>query len=70
MSTHQPIIFFVCRYDENKDDFICYDDLKNMMEKRGEPMTHLELKSIISHIDEDKDGKFNFREVVKHERAL
>ncbi|XP_071805613.1 EF-hand domain-containing protein D2-like [Asterias amurensis] len=51
-------------YDENKDDFICYDDLKNMMEKRGEPMTHLELKSIISHIDEDKDGKFNFREFM------
>ena len=51
------------RYDENKDDFICYDELKNMMEKRGEPLTHLELKKIISVVDEDQDGKINFREV-------
>ncbi|XP_022090015.1 EF-hand domain-containing protein D2-like [Acanthaster planci] len=51
-------------YDENKDDFLCYDELKAMMEKRGEPLTHMELKKLISTLDEDQDGKFNFREFM------
>ena len=34
-----------------------------MMEKLGAPQTHLALKEMIQQVDEDKDGKINFREV-------
>ena len=38
-------------------------ELKLMMEKLGEPQTHLALKEMIKAIDEDKDGEISFREV-------
>lgn len=34
-----------------------------MMEKLGEPQTHLALKEMIRTIDEDKDDQISFREV-------
>ena len=34
-----------------------------MMEKLGEPQTHLGLKSMIKEVDEDNDGQISFREV-------
>ena len=34
-----------------------------MMEKLGEPQTHLALKEMIKAIDEDNDGEISFREV-------
>lgn len=34
-----------------------------MMEKLGAPQTHLALKEMIREVDEDRDGKINFREV-------
>ena len=36
-----------------------------MLEKRGEPFTHLELKKLIAAVDEDEDGQLSFREVWK-----
>lgn len=51
------------RFDENKDKFICFDELKRAMEKLEAPQTHLALKAMIKEIDEDLDGKINFREV-------
>ena len=38
-------------------------ELKLMMEKLGEPQTHLALKEMIKAIDEDNDGEISFREV-------
>ena len=35
-----------------------------MMEKLGEPQTHLQLKSMIKEVDEDKDGQISFREAT------
>ena len=61
------VIFFliiVFRYDTGKDKFIDFEELKHMMEKLGAPQTHLALKEMISVVDEDKDGKINFREVL------
>ncbi|XP_071944433.1 EF-hand domain-containing protein D2-like [Antedon mediterranea] len=52
------------QYNSNHDDYICYDELKCMMELRGEPMTHLELKKLIAAVDEDKDDKLCFREFM------
>ncbi|GAU97562.1 hypothetical protein RvY_08836 [Ramazzottius varieornatus] len=51
-------------HDVNKDNFIDLDELKRMMEKLGAPQTHLALKSMISEVDEDEDGKLNFREFL------
>lgn len=36
-----------------------------MMEKLGAPQTHLGLKAMIVEVDEDKDGKISFREVIR-----
>ena len=38
-------------------------ELKLMMEKLGEPQTHLSLKEMIKTVDEDNDGQISFREV-------
>ena len=38
-------------------------ELKLMMEKLGEPQTHLGLKAMIKEVDEDNDGEISFREV-------
>lgn len=34
-----------------------------MMEKLGEPQTHIGLKAMIKEVDEDNDGQISFREV-------
>ena len=42
-----------------------------MMEKLGEPQTHLALKEMIRTIDEDNDGQISFREVGRsHHHSL
>lgn len=52
------------KYDTGKDKFIDFEELKHMMEKLGAPQTHLALKEMIQQVDEDKDGKINFREFL------
>ncbi|OQV22405.1 EF-hand domain-containing protein D2, partial [Hypsibius exemplaris] len=52
------------QHDVNHDHFICLDELKKMMEKLGAPQTHLALKRMIAEVDEDRDGKLNFREFL------
>ena len=34
-----------------------------MMEKLGEPQTHLSLKAMIKEVDEDNDGQISFRDL-------
>ena len=45
-------------------NFIDFMELKLMMEKLGEPQTHLGLKEMIKAVDEDNDGQISFREVT------
>lgn len=40
------------------------------MEKLGLPQTHLSLKAMIQHVDEDHNGKISFREVIKSNEFL
>jgi len=54
---------FYCRFDENKDNFLCLAELKRMFETLGAPQTHLALKKLMTDVDEDRDNKINFREV-------
>uniref|UniRef100_F6QSH6 EF-hand domain-containing protein n=1 Tax=Monodelphis domestica TaxID=13616 RepID=F6QSH6_MONDO len=39
-------------------------ELKLMMEKLGDPLTHLGLKEMIREVDEDLDSKLSFREFL------
>jgi hypothetical protein len=55
---------YVSRYDVDHSNFIDFMELKLMMEKLGEPQTHLALKEMIKAIDEDNDGEISFREVA------
>ena len=55
--------FLSTRYDVDKSNFIDFMELKLMMEKLGEPQTHLGLKAMIKEVDEDNDGQISFREV-------
>ena len=52
-----------CRYDVDRSNFIDFMELKLMMEKLGEPQTHLALKAMIKEVDEDHDNQISFREV-------
>ncbi|XP_077147153.1 EF-hand domain-containing protein D1 [Ranitomeya variabilis] len=52
------------QYDTGRDNFIDLMELKLMMEKLGAPQTHLGLKNMIKEVDEDIDGKMNFREFL------
>ena len=51
------------RYDVDRSSVIDFMELKLMMEKLGEPQTHLALKAMIKEVDEDNDGQISFREV-------
>ena len=53
----------MCRYDTDHSNFIDLMELKLMMEKLGEPQTHIGLKAMIKEVDEDNDGEISFREV-------
>ncbi|MCI4380796.1 hypothetical protein PGIGA_G00244150 [Pangasianodon gigas] len=52
------------QYDSEKDNYIDLMELKLMMEKLGAPQTHMGLKNMIKEVDEDLDGKLNFREFL------
>ena len=56
-------LFVSTRYDVDRSNFIDLMELKLMMEKLGEPQTHLGLKAMIKEVDEDNDGQISFREV-------
>ena len=51
------------RYDVDGNGFLDFTELKLMMEKLGEPQTHIALKEMIKTVDEDNDGSISFREV-------
>lgn len=55
-----------CRYDVDGNGFLDFTELKLMMEKLGEPQTHIALKEMIKTVDEDNDGSISFREVSIH----
>jgi hypothetical protein len=52
------------KYDTTGDGFISFNELKLMMEKLGEPQTHLGLKAILKEVDEDNDDQLNLYEFL------
>ena len=61
---HSHAVYSFGRYDVDRSNFIDFMELKLMMEKLGEPQTHLQLKSMIKEVDEDNDGQISFREAT------
>lgn len=52
------------KFDLNGDNVLDITELKHMMEKLGEPQTHVALKGMIKEVDEDDDGCLSFRELL------
>ncbi len=52
------------KYNTDGSGLIDIEQLKKMMEKLGNPQTHVSLRSMIAEIDEDADEKINFREFL------
>ncbi|KAF5270645.1 hypothetical protein FQA39_LY01383 [Lamprigera yunnana] len=52
------------KYNTNKDGYLSLNELKRMMEELGAPQTHIALKTMISEVDEDGDGRLAFREFL------
>ncbi|XP_022908780.1 EF-hand domain-containing protein D2 homolog [Onthophagus taurus] len=52
------------KFNTNKDNYLCLEQLKRMMEILGAPQTHLGLKQMINEVDEDEDGRLSFREFL------
>jgi Ca2+-binding EF-hand superfamily protein len=50
--------------DTNSDGFLTIDELQAALEKQHENTNYIELKSLIDHIDTDKNGKINYNEFL------
>jgi hypothetical protein len=52
------------KYDEDRDGTLNLEEMKKMMEKLGNPQTHITLKNMIKEVDEDGDGSICLREFL------
>ncbi|EGD75935.1 allograft inflammatory factor 1 [Salpingoeca rosetta] len=52
-------------FDEDHSGDIDMMELKRMMEKLGQPKTHLELKKMIAEVDTNDSGTINYHEFVQ-----
>ncbi|XP_062067424.1 calmodulin-like protein 3 [Lepus europaeus] len=51
-------------FDLNGDGHISVEELKQVMSKLGEKLSHEELNAMIQEADTDKDGKVNYEEFM------
>ena len=49
-------------YDKNKDGFISFDELKEVLSELDANFTDLEIKEMMNTFDTDGDGQINFEE--------
>jgi hypothetical protein len=52
------------KYDLDASGKINFEELKKMMEKLGNPQTHVSLKAMIKEVDEDGDEEISYREFL------
>jgi allograft inflammatory factor 1 len=52
-------------YDLDGDQVINLEELKLMLEKLGQPKTHIELKKMIAEVDTTGKGVINFRDFLE-----
>ena len=51
-------------FDVNKNGYITRDELKKVMADMGDPMTDEEIGFIIEGVDQDDDGRINYKEFL------
>lgn len=51
-------------FDQDKDNFISTKELGDVLKKLGRELTEKELHEIISEVDDDKNGKIDFKEFL------
>lgn len=52
-------------FDCKGDQFISFDELKEVMSRMGEKMTDDDINNLIKEADEDGDGKVSYQEFCK-----
>jgi len=53
------------KYDVNNDGILDFEEVKGMLEKLGQPKTHLELKQIIAEVDSSGNGVISFYDFLR-----
>lgn len=61
-TTSFALLFFFRVFDRDGDGLISEEELRLTMNNLGEPLTDLEVKSMIEEADLDGDGRINFSE--------
>ncbi|KAL3681841.1 hypothetical protein R1sor_024797 [Riccia sorocarpa] len=56
--------------DENQDGLICADDLRRFMGKLGQELSEEDAASMLSSVDQDKDGRVGFEEFCTLYKSL
>lgn len=64
-TTESDIIKAFRKIDINGDGYITNSELKKMLTTKGEKMTTEEVQAIIDEVDENKDGKLDYKEFSK-----
>jgi calcium-dependent protein kinase len=59
---HLGLLF--SQIDTNSDGYLTIEELQAALEKQHENTSYAELKSIIEHIDTDRNGKINYNEFL------
>ncbi|XP_059149463.1 EF-hand calcium-binding domain-containing protein 7-like isoform X6 [Physella acuta] len=62
VTSEEDLIKAFRKIDLNGDGFISLDELLKVLTTRGEKMTRPEVKALIDEVDENKDGKLNYKE--------
>lgn len=53
------------KYDSDGNGFLTMDELQHVMSSMGRHMSRNEIKSMITSLDSNKDGKISFDEFIK-----
>ncbi|KAL6053912.1 apoptosis-inducing factor [Balamuthia mandrillaris] len=53
------------RFDLNQDGSLDFEEVKGMMEKLGQPKTHLQLKDMIAEVDTSNSGSISFHDFLR-----
>ncbi|KAH9523436.1 EF-hand calcium-binding domain-containing protein 7 [Bulinus truncatus] len=65
ITSEEDLMKAFCKIDLNGDGFISLDELLKILTTKGEKMSRAEVKELIDDVDENKDGKLDYKEFSK-----
>ncbi|CAL1545221.1 unnamed protein product [Lymnaea stagnalis] len=65
VTTEEDLMKAFRKIDINGDGYISLDELLKIMTTRGEKMSRAEVKELIDEVDENKDGKLDYKEFAQ-----